>query len=88
MVGRVDRGGALSGIRIAYIYPDYVTALVGVFKDGVMESGREAEVSGYVEDNVGIRIPIFSQQNSCIYLRNPRQAGQFGKGQFTFIFQS
>ena len=88
VVGRVDRGGALSGIRIAYIYPDYVTALVGVFKDGVLESGREAEVSGYVEDNVGIRIPIFSQQNSCIYLRNPRQAGQFGKGQFTFIFQS
>ena len=86
VVGRVDSGGALSGTRIAYIYPDYVTALVGVFKDGVMESGREAEVSGYVEDKAGIRIPIFSEQNSSIHLRNPRQAGQFGKGQFYIHF--
>ena len=82
VVGRVDRRGELTGPRIAYIYPDYQTALLGAFKDGVMESGREAEVSGYVEDDAGIKIPIFSEQGTSIHLRNVRHAGQFGKGQF------
>ena len=32
VVGRVDEKGELSGIRVAYIYPDFQTALVGSYK--------------------------------------------------------
>ena len=82
VVGRVDRGGRLTGGRIAYIYPDYQTALVGVFKDGVMEKGREAEISGYVEDEAGIKIPTFTEENEIVHVRNARQTGTFGQGEF------
>ena len=79
-MGRVDRTGKLTGIRIAYIYPDYVTALVGAFKDGVMERAQEAEITGYVEDEAGIKIPLFTKPEGSFHVRQLRQLGKFGKG--------
>ena len=82
VVGRVDSDGHLTGIRIAYIYPDYETALVGVFKDGVMEMGKEADICRYVEDEAGIKVPIFTEQKVSLHVRNHRQFDEFGKGEF------
>ena len=81
-MGRVDRRGRLTGSRVAYIYPDYETALVGVFEEGVMETEREAEICGYVEDEAGIKVPIFTEQKNSLYVRNHRQFDKFGKGEF------
>ena len=81
VVGRVDRRGRLTGSRVAYIYPDYETALVGVFEDGVMRMGKEAEICGYVEDEAGIKVPIFTGQKDSLHVRNIRQFGEFGKGE-------
>ena len=81
VVGRVDSDGHLTGIRMAYIYPDYETALVGVFEDGVLRTGKEADICGYVEDEAGIKVPIFTEQKEILHVRNPRQAGEFGKGE-------
>ena len=74
MVGRVNRTGHLTGIRIAYIYPDYATAMVGTFKDGIMLSGQEAEITGVFEDDAGIKVPILSQPKGHVHLR---QVGTF-----------
>jgi histone-lysine N-methyltransferase SETD7 len=82
VVGRVDRRGRLTGSRVAYIYPDYETALVGVFEDGVMRMGKEAEIYGYVEDEAGIKVPIFSKHKDSLHVRNCRQFDEFGKGEF------
>ena len=35
------RHGALTGQKIAYIYPDFHTALIGLFVDGVMKEAQE-----------------------------------------------
>ena len=39
------RHGALTGQKIAYIYPDFQTALTGVFVDGVMKEAQEVSES-------------------------------------------
>ena len=69
VVGRVDSDGHLTGIRITYIYPDYETALVGSFKDGVMEKGQEAAVTAMVEDEAGIKVPIFTKPEGHVHVR-------------------
>ena len=74
VVGRVDDAGQLTGVRIAYIYPDYETALVGTFSDGVMEKGQEATVTGMVEDDAGMKVPIFSKPEGHVHVR---QVGTF-----------
>ena len=35
------RQGAFTGQKIAYIYPDFYSALIGVFVDGVMKEAQE-----------------------------------------------
>jgi len=45
IVGCVDSQGKLSGPDIAFLYPNYTTALVGVFEDGILVKAKEALVS-------------------------------------------
>ena len=47
--------GELSGIRIAYLYPDYKTAFVGTFSDGFMEFAQVARLKTVIEDR-GIKV--------------------------------
>ena len=60
VVGRVNKEGDLTGHRIAYLYPDFKTALVGSFVDGVMECAQEAELKTTINDS-GIKVPIFTE---------------------------
>ena len=53
------RHGALTGQKIAYIYPDFHTALIGLFVDGVMKEAQE--VSWSIFDN------FHSDQFSLVY---------------------
>jgi len=77
IVGMVDEYGHLTGDDIAYIYPDFLTALVGTFIDGVMERGQEAEVVGVVEDKAGIKVPLCRKiVDGHVHDRQQRQ--QFG----------
>ena len=57
----MDERGELTGDSIAYIYPDFKTALRGRFDDGVLVEAQEAEVTGAEEDEAGIMVPIFSK---------------------------
>ena len=43
-MGRVDEKGELSGIRVAYIYPDFQTALVGNYREVQLDFTPEMEV--------------------------------------------
>ena len=80
VVGIVNRRGKLTGSCIAYIYPDYQTALVGRFNDGIMETAKEAEVTGCFEDEAGIKIPILTCKSNVIHTKNTREMGKFGVG--------
>ena len=60
VVGRVNEDGDLTGHRIAYLYPDFKTALMGSFVEGVMETARETELKNVIDDN-GIKVPIFAE---------------------------
>jgi hypothetical protein len=60
VVGRADENGELTGIRIAYLYPDLRTAIVGNFSDGILESGRVAYLKTVIDDR-GIKVPIFTE---------------------------
>ena len=72
IVGRVDTAGKLTGEDIAYIYPDYATALVGQFRHGALEKAQEAVITDICEDKVGIKIPIFSKPGSHVHVRQDR----------------
>ncbi len=60
VVGRVDEEGELSGIRVAYLYPDFRTALVGSFSEGILERAQAAELKTVIEDR-GVKVPIFTE---------------------------
>jgi len=69
VVGRVDEDGRLSGNKIAYIYPDFKTALLGTFKDGELVSAQEAEVTGTMMDYSCIQVPILSEPKGGTFTR-------------------
>ena len=45
LYGQLNKKGKLTGDNIAYIYPDYLTALVGKFEDQKMKSARESTIT-------------------------------------------
>lgn len=67
IVGRVC-DGKLAGDNIAYLYPDYKTALVGTFNDGVMEFAQPAHLIG-VKEEYRIMVPIFSDPKGGMHKR-------------------
>jgi len=69
VVGRVDEEGRLSGNKIAYVYPDFKTALVGTFQEGELVSAQEAELTGSLMDYGCIQVPIFSDPKGGSYTR-------------------
>ncbi|XP_023349009.1 histone-lysine N-methyltransferase SETD7 [Eurytemora carolleeae] len=69
VVGVVDEEGQLSGTNIAYIYPDFKTALVGNFRDGVLEFGQVSSVKKVTTDNLGIKVPQFIEPEGRLYRR-------------------
>ena len=52
VAGHADPEGRLSGDDIAYVYPDYRTALVGTFADGVLVSAQAATVTSLTFEKV------------------------------------
>jgi len=68
VVGRADDRGQMSGIRIAYIYPDFRTALVGHFEDGLMKAAQVASLKTIIDDG-GIKVPIFTEPRGPYYKR-------------------
>ncbi len=70
VVGRVDDRGELSGIRIAYIYTDFTTALVGNFTDGYLDFAQEASLKTVIDDEErGVKVPIFTEPDGRLYKR-------------------
>ena len=69
VVGRADKSGQLTGIRIAYIYPDFCTALVGTFVSGQFQRGQRSRVCSVIQGDNGIKIPVFAKPEGEIYVR-------------------
>ena len=60
VIGKVDTDGALTGEDIAFVYPDFRTAIKGQFVGGVLECGQECRVISSRQLG-GVIVPIFSQ---------------------------
>ena len=59
MVGEVDRAGELTGDKIAFIYPDFRTAIRGEYELGVLVTGHICRVLSSVQTEAGVIIPVF-----------------------------
>ena len=55
--------------QIAYVYPDFKTALLGTFKEGELVSAQEAELTGSLMDYGCIQVPIFSDPKGGSFTR-------------------
>ena len=67
LVGNVDSRGELTGSRIAFLYPDMITCLVGEFKCGTLVRAKPAKISS-VRLQLGILCPQFeniSEEEFC-----------------------
>ena len=56
-------------LQIAYVYPDFKTALLGTFQEGQLVSAQEAELTGSLLDYGCIQVPIFSDPKGGSYTR-------------------
>ena len=56
-------------LQIAYVYPDFKTALVGTFQESQLVSAQEAELTGSLMDYGCIQVPIFSDPKGGSYTR-------------------
>ena len=78
IVGKVDCHGHLTGDNIAYIYPDYQTALLGTFENGVLIEARQSEVVGVTEDVTGVLVPELSKPWGEVHVRQSSIDTKFG----------
>ena len=73
----MDSEGKFSGDNIAYIYQDLTTALLGKFKDGLMQAAREVEVTSW-RCQGGIARLKFSEPKGPVYRYDPPSRNSFG----------
>ena len=69
IIGQADTKGRLTGDNIAYLYPDFKTALVGKFDDGILVEAREAFVNRVFKNEAGILVPEFTEPIGEIHFR-------------------
>jgi len=69
VVGRVNSKGQLTGMRITYLYPDFKTAFLGSFEDGILESAQAVTLRSVIDDR-GVKIPLFSEPKGPMYKRD------------------
>lgn len=69
VVGKVDIEGKLSGPDITYIYPDFKTALVGIFINGVMERAQKCSITSVITERESIKAPQFSVPKGPVFKR-------------------
>ncbi|XP_023343893.1 histone-lysine N-methyltransferase SETD7 [Eurytemora carolleeae] len=67
VVGRVDSEGEFSGPNIAYIYPDFSTGLLGVFKEGDMVTAQAVTLQDLRTEYNCIKVPVFSTPKEDIF---------------------
>jgi len=69
VVGKVDTEGKLTGSDIAYLYPDFETALIGSFENGMMVNARQCSVIGTATERGCLQVPMFSDPTGPSFCR-------------------
>lgn len=69
LVGPVDERGDFTGDNIAYLYPDFSTAILGQFHQGQLVRGKAARVSGvsFVEGVLWPRLTVTCEESEYRY---------------------
>ena len=85
IVGNSNSQKLLTGSRIAYVYPDTLTSIIGEFQNDKLLEGRLSELID-IDFSLVSPIPIFTQSNSVsvadrneIYLYEPSNQTYLGK---------
>ena len=60
LVGLTDHLGDLTGDNIAFLYPDFSTAILGHFQKGILVRGKAARVTG-ISFIDGVLWPSFTE---------------------------
>ena len=68
VMGRVNSKGQLTGMRIAYLFPDFKTGFLGSFDEGIMEAAQAVTLRSVI-DTGGIKIPLFTEPKGPMYKR-------------------
>jgi len=86
LYGHLNKKGKLTGANIAYIYPDYLTALVGKFEDKIMKAAREAKIT-QVTCQDGLIQAKFSQpdEDSAIFFYDPPSNTSLGSAAMLLV---
>ena len=86
LYGQPNKKGKLTGDNIAYIYPDYITALVGKFEDKIMKAAREAKIT-QVSCQDGLIQAKFSQpdEGSAIFFYDPPSNTSMGSASMLLV---
>ena len=74
LYGIPDENGKFTGDKLAYVYPDLETALIGRFKDGILISGVAARISSceIVNDVMTARFSIITKGDEVSYCKSTR----------------
>lgn len=66
IVGVVDEDGHLTGTEIVFLYPDFKTAFLGHFEDGVLMKAQATKLECVVEEDK-LMIPLFAEPSGPHY---------------------
>ncbi|XP_059084451.1 uncharacterized protein LOC131881575 [Tigriopus californicus] len=80
LYGYLDTHGKFTGDQMAFVYPDYETALVGRFEDKVMKAGQEATITGTTCDPNEMLVLQFSEPSGPVLFYSPPTNISFGEG--------
>lgn len=64
LVGEVDGRGELTGPDLAFIYPDFRTAVRGEYRAGGLVRGRLVSVVSSCQGAGGVATPVYSEPGS------------------------
>jgi len=82
LTGVLNGEGEMTGDEIAYIYPDFKTALIGSFEKGFMKSAREGKVVGELLCDSEWGLPfvdfLLVEENEVIFSYDPATNESFG----------
>ena len=92
--GKINNKNLLEGNNIAFVYPDFETALVGKFVDEVdndeikMISAKEAKIVAFKCQNGLVDLKIKSKSDSPIFKYDPPSLARISKNVSSSWFQS
>ena len=70
LYGPLDETYSFTGKEIAYVYPDFKTAIYGTFEKSEMKDGKSCKISAETCNKFGIKVSKKTRNESWYFLIN------------------